>query len=83
MSGAAVSTRGRYMNQEERKNPSKNPSDRPLYLHIQAVNQQDVKGVGTLKPVSNLLLLALTNQRQQFTETFSKIKTSFVIFQLQ
>lgn len=44
MSGAAVSTRGRYMNQEERKNPSKSASDRPLYLHIQAVNQQDVKG---------------------------------------
>ncbi|XP_053628027.2 trithorax group protein osa isoform X3 [Cherax quadricarinatus] len=43
MSGAAVSTRGRYMNQEELKNPSKSPGDRPLYLHIQAVNQQDVK----------------------------------------
>ncbi|XP_066968398.1 uncharacterized protein [Macrobrachium rosenbergii] len=43
MSGAAVSTRGRYMSQDELKNPSKNPSDRPLYLHIQAVNQQDVK----------------------------------------
>lgn len=36
------------MNQEERKNPSKNPSDRPLYLHIQAVNQQDVKGMADI-----------------------------------
>lgn len=39
------------MNQEERKNPSKSPSDRPLYLHIQAVNQQDVKGKAWLDVV--------------------------------
>lgn len=44
MSGAAVSTRGRYMSPEERKTSGKKSIDRPLYLHIQAVNQQDVKG---------------------------------------
>ena len=44
MSGAAVSTRGRYMNHEEMNNLNKNSNERPLYLHIQGAKQQDVKG---------------------------------------
>ena len=37
--GAAVSTRGRYLNQEER---TRNPGERPLYLHIQAATKQAI-----------------------------------------
>ena len=48
MSGAAVSTRGRYMSREEANNPNRNSNERPLYLHIQGVKQQDVKGINYL-----------------------------------
>ncbi|KAJ9595034.1 hypothetical protein L9F63_013662, partial [Diploptera punctata] len=36
---AAVSTRGRYLSQEDR---ARNPAERPLYLHIQAATKQAI-----------------------------------------
>ncbi|XP_016354626.1 UPF0469 protein KIAA0907 homolog [Sinocyclocheilus anshuiensis] len=64
VSGAAVSTRGRYLTAEEKNRAL--PSDRPLYLHVQGQTRDLVDSVCQMHYVQDKLFVGLDQAVQGF-----------------